>query len=332
MEFLYSDDELLKITNLDRLPTFEESRKFINSQKLDFPEILYRYCSVGRLIQVLEENRIFIQSPSQMNDVYDYFPELDWTINKNEILTVLNKIFEKNWHVEIGLGHLNKDHFLNFLLNEVENIEWSFGYIFGAIFEKKIIDARNNARILSFSEDFENELLWAHYGDSHKGVCIGFDFTTVENSFKIWLSKVDYTDIPVSINPYNVILDKGKYLVSILDSIQQKNQCWSYEKEWRFSFQDQYSTSKKFKYLYFKKFFINLIIFGERTGDEEITKCLPLLTNEKVKLYKCVILNSPKRKMVYKEIIINDFQGTRTWHFSDEELIIKPKISPLKVY
>lgn len=29
--------------------------------------------------------------------------------------------------------------------------------------------------IISFSKDWNNPLLWAHYGDKHKGICLGFD-------------------------------------------------------------------------------------------------------------------------------------------------------------
>lgn len=30
------------------------------------------------------------------------------------------------------------------------------------------------------SSDCNNELLWAHYADSHKGICIGFDAKKLE--------------------------------------------------------------------------------------------------------------------------------------------------------
>ncbi len=29
--------------------------------------------------------------------------------------------------------------------------------------------------IISFSKDWQNPLMWAHYGDKHKGICLGFD-------------------------------------------------------------------------------------------------------------------------------------------------------------
>ncbi|QKQ26313.1 DUF2971 domain-containing protein [Candidatus Reidiella endopervernicosa] len=29
--------------------------------------------------------------------------------------------------------------------------------------------------IISFSKDWNNPLMWAHYGDKHKGMCLGFD-------------------------------------------------------------------------------------------------------------------------------------------------------------
>jgi hypothetical protein len=35
--------------------------------------------------------------------------------------------------------------------------------------------AAKEAGIISFSKDWQNPLMWAHYGDKHKGICLGFD-------------------------------------------------------------------------------------------------------------------------------------------------------------
>ena len=34
---------------------------------------------------------------------------------------------------------------------------------------------RQTTAILCFSRNWDNLLLWSHYGDSHKGICMGFD-------------------------------------------------------------------------------------------------------------------------------------------------------------
>jgi hypothetical protein len=31
--------------------------------------------------------------------------------------------------------------------------------------------------VLCFSQDWQNPLLWSHYGDKHKGICLGLDIS-----------------------------------------------------------------------------------------------------------------------------------------------------------
>jgi hypothetical protein len=38
-----------------------------------------------------------------------------------------------------------------------------------------IVHFRNTRAILCFSRNWDNLLLWSHYGNSHKGICLGFD-------------------------------------------------------------------------------------------------------------------------------------------------------------
>ena len=43
--------------------------------------------------------------------------------------------------------------------------------------------------IYSLSKTFIDELLWAHYGNSHKGFCIEYDLDILLNSFKTEILK-----------------------------------------------------------------------------------------------------------------------------------------------
>ena len=40
---------------------------------------------------------------------------------------------------------------------------------------QKVKEARNNALISCFSKRYDSILMWSHYGDKHKGICIEFD-------------------------------------------------------------------------------------------------------------------------------------------------------------
>jgi hypothetical protein len=78
--------------------------------------------------------------------------------------------------------------------------------------------------LLCFSEDWENPLLWSHYADKHRGICLGFDVDLRG------LCRVSYKeerpDFP------NASTDE---FANQLYSTKYKG--WEYEREWRGSFE-----------------------------------------------------------------------------------------------
>jgi hypothetical protein len=96
----------------------------------------------------------------------------------------------------------------------------------------KAVDAvitrfRQMAAILCFSRNWDNLLLWSHYGDSHKGICLGFDIpdgSLGEN----YDTDVLYQPSLLQIRrPEDVNLDLASRLH------RTKHESWSYEQEVR---------------------------------------------------------------------------------------------------
>jgi hypothetical protein len=88
--------------------------------------------------------------------------------------------------------------------------------------------------VCCFSADYDNPLLWSHYGDQHRGLCIGY---TRNRKPVPRLHRVKYCgdrSIPTSllIEVFCHNRTKGKYLLdgSVL---LRKAKDWSYEREWR---------------------------------------------------------------------------------------------------
>lgn len=87
-----------------------------------------------------------------------------------------------------------------------------------------------NIGILSLSEIADNELMWAHYADSHKGLVLGFDEQhpfferrRTKNDEFYFIRKVRYSDDP----PVSLATIDGDALLIT------KGRKWSYEREWR---------------------------------------------------------------------------------------------------
>jgi hypothetical protein len=76
--------------------------------------------------------------------------------------------------------------------------------------------------VLCFSEDKADVLQWAHYADSHKGICLGFDVSGSEGKF----GRVLYVSERF---PFPKQLDEP-FMWKLLST---KSEVWKYEKEWR---------------------------------------------------------------------------------------------------
>lgn len=90
---------------------------------------------------------------------------------------------------------------------------------------KELVQERTT--VLSLCENYDNILMWSHYGDSHQGICIEFD---VNASLGYWemVLPIQY----LKLYPYVLNAEIGiKELSAIYLS---KSMQWSYEKEWRF--------------------------------------------------------------------------------------------------
>jgi hypothetical protein len=83
-----------------------------------------------------------------------------------------------------------------------------------------------NRGVTCFSEEPDNMLLWSHYGDSHRGMCLEFD-TAAPVLDK--LHKVIYSDDIPRFNTAHALIDGDIVMTLALT----KAACWSYEREWR---------------------------------------------------------------------------------------------------
>jgi hypothetical protein len=79
---------------------------------------------------------------------------------------------------------------------------------------------RRTWAILCFSRNWDNLLLWSHYGDSHKGICLGFDIPDGDR-------EVVYQPNVLQIRLEDLRFD----LVDRL--LRTKHESWSYEQEER---------------------------------------------------------------------------------------------------
>lgn len=247
---------------------------------------LYKYRAVNQnAISILENHELYFSLPKYLNDPYDC--QIDILATLNEAFAefdIINASKIRSKTIIEAMGEIKKDDKI------VQRIQ-------------ELVD---NQAICSFSLLRDNTLMWAHYADSHRGFCIGFNpqYTheyTKEGFDKIIPQQVIYTDR----NPFSPVLDMivsttfssippKKYLSTealyksiALSAVSTKSLPWSYEKEFRYVRVQDGSGCVKISPLA-----ISELIMGCNMTDADRKKLLNLLSK---KMWKHVRLCEVKK-------------------------------------
>ncbi len=114
--------------------------------------------------------------------------------------------------------------------------------------------------VVCFTEVYDDLLMWSHYADHHKGICIGFrardDSQTAEET---QIYKVEYADEYPTLDFSRERVWTREGIAGVLFS---KFRAWSYEKEWRWI---RVNGEEVVEY----PGILNKIIFGLRTTEAD---------------------------------------------------------------
>lgn len=310
-------EKMLKAAGIKNMPTREESYRMMNQFDIKIPPFLYRFQSTKRIKQVLQEKQIFIQTPAKMNDIFDFQPIFDYSISQDDAIKLINELDKRGFIKEVGL----KEKIINdiLLMNATELVHKMKAFC-GDLFIHLFEEQKLCTKILCFIEHYDNQLLWAHYADEYKGVCVQYNFTTMDNVSKLSVRKVIYDDNTPSIKIYDRFLKPMDYLVSLVKTVLIKNTDWKYENEWRLVLADQFGTwCGEKRYIPLRDDFITSIIFGVRTPIEEIIEIRDLVKGKEIELFKCYLDDQRSRKFKYG-------------HLDKEKISLKNELPVLEFY
>lgn len=176
-------------------------------------EKIYKYTSLKSAIKILESNAVALNNPQNYNDPFDSVIDFDDTDieksisivveyyliqvflkllnNKNIKIGFLTKLIMKwdRFGINLNLKLSKKNKYYDSIPGAQTLTRWIVRYAakngensFDELKEKftseiiqKVKEVRNNALISCFSKRYDSILMWLHYGDKHKGICIEFD-------------------------------------------------------------------------------------------------------------------------------------------------------------
>ncbi len=191
----------------------------------------------------------------------------------------------KNWLVSKKVEQKNDQKIYSFIKETFDKIRICSlvdpdinNNIFNNIFRKK--------------NGYDNPLMWSHYADSHKGICIQYKITPsnlLDNKDKIVrLLDIDYCkSLPLNGN------------ISFVDSLIVKSNYWKYEKETRLI---MYSRNVVDKYYQLSNFEVESVYMGVRIDSEKRNFLKHMLKNSSIKLYQMTFSKNDISKLEAKNI------------------------------
>lgn len=105
-------------------------------------------------------------------------------------------------------------------------------------------DFHKTKGLLCFSESWKNPVLWSHYADKHRGICLGFD---VHDEYAL---EVNYTKERIKVRFENDDPEQGLSLGFVNKTLLTKYEHWIYEKERRMFLSLDEGTKENGLYFY----------------------------------------------------------------------------------
>ncbi len=212
--------------------------------------IVYKYHTINSHLENLFKNKTIWHSPADsFNDPFEFKAKIIENTNPEEIRkwfesTSLN--YDEETLSKLADAWLQKD--------SKENAAW---------LTKTCQDVLKKGSVSCFSLRHDNLLMWAHYGDHHKGVCLEFNVEYDPTFFKDIL-KVNYQE------EYPKIDYIAKHKDAITEIITTKSTHWQYEEEYR-------SCKKNHGAIPFNPEALRAVIFGCRVDKSIIKKNIQII-------------------------------------------------------
>lgn len=180
--------------------------QFYNPQK----ETLYKYVDIESAIKILSNQTLKFSSPFDFNDPFELSSDfIDFNTTSTDLKNLINRKLDGKTRIEKRKFYKenlkNKQVIIPALKNSLEQIKANMG-------------------ICCFSKQCDNPLLWSHYGDKHKGVCLGFKMDHTEN---VIIAHINYIKEQKKIRYW----DENKNMFPAWACT--KSHIWSYENEIR---------------------------------------------------------------------------------------------------
>ncbi|WP_211823863.1 DUF2971 domain-containing protein [Proteus terrae] len=221
----------------------------------------YKYMTTTTGKIILENSTLRWSSPSVFNDVdecqFSPFSDSEFESANNAVFKILANCAAGHLIYNFNAFTFDKQMIIGFLKKDIENGIVSGNSYFDSF--KKIVPSMedffreyinvgliNCARVLCVTSDYDNNLMWAHYADEHRGCVFEFENVYKEAPDRLHQGSVQYVDeLKSSTTAIELLLygeTKSIHDALIKDVFFSKKSVWQYEKEYRLLFSESFGV------------------------------------------------------------------------------------------
>jgi Protein of unknown function (DUF2971) len=144
---------------------------------------------------------------------------------------------------------------------------------------EKIFDIKQTVGICSFSDTNDNEIMWSHYADNYKGICIGYRPRLLIKGLPpgVRVARLGY-----GYNPPEIGIHESEIPEQAARTIlSHKKASWQHEREWR--------VFGPCGQVFFKGNCIAELGLGLRIDDREKQKLLSTFSKSRIRIYQMTV-------------------------------------------
>ncbi|GLT01007.1 hypothetical protein GCM10007897_23980 [Sphingobium jiangsuense] len=204
---------------------------------MPIPKKLYKYRKFDvTTLNMVTDHGLYFANPRKFNDPLDCELSIEANISPRKLSDLLKFLLgperKKHWHHEVGCAvhYASEEGDIKVRGKARDYLKRMLAESIGAEIRKEL-DTRG---VLAFSATWQSVLMWSHYADEHRGICLEFDTSELPHKHLAAVRYDGERSIKASdIYAWKIGGDKEAGKRAFDMHFYSKAPDWKYEQEWR---------------------------------------------------------------------------------------------------
>ena len=181
------------------------------------PASLYKYYPDTELhLNSVRHNQMWYSAPCNFNDVFDCDIAVD---DKKVFSSTLKLLFQDKRGIRPGSPVWKQ--IKATVTRELKSLCAKFD------------EFKETTGVSCLSESEDSLLMWAHYANNHRGICVEYDLLEINKILNFTAIPIIYSKERACFNSFDPQTIENDAMKLFIESISSKSPEWNYEKEWR---------------------------------------------------------------------------------------------------